>query len=89
MERACAARTDVHFDWAPIDVTAEDVRISNPSWAQRPDLWRARSMSPVVNPLLAVAPFIETGPGKDSDCAALVARAKLWRAQKASAPPQK
>ena len=32
----------------------------------------------LVNPLLALAPFIETGPGKDSDCAALLARAKDW-----------
>jgi uncharacterized protein involved in outer membrane biogenesis len=27
-----------------------------------------------VNPLLALIPFIETGPGKDSDCAALVSQ---------------
>ena len=33
----------------------------------------------LVNPLLALAPFIETGPGKDSDCAGLMARAKTWR----------
>jgi uncharacterized protein involved in outer membrane biogenesis len=29
-----------------------------------------------VNPLLALLPFIETGPGKDSDCGALLAHAK-------------
>jgi uncharacterized protein involved in outer membrane biogenesis len=29
-----------------------------------------------VNPLAALLPLIETGPGKDSDCASLVARAK-------------
>lgn len=38
----------------------------------------------LVNPLLAVASFIETGPGKDSDCAALLARAKAWRAENTS-----
>lgn len=33
------------------------------------------------NPLLALAAFIETGPGRDSDCARLVAEAKSgWRA---------
>jgi len=26
-----------------------------------------------LNPLLALLPFIETGPGKDSDCGALLA----------------
>ncbi len=29
-----------------------------------------------INPLAALLPLIETGPGKDSDCAALIARAK-------------
>jgi len=32
----------------------------------------------LVNPLLALVPFIETGPGKESDCAGLLARAKDW-----------
>jgi len=32
----------------------------------------------LVNPLLALLPFIETGPGKDSDCARMVARARDW-----------
>ena len=32
----------------------------------------------LVNPLLALAPFIESGPGKDSDCAGLLARARDW-----------
>jgi len=32
----------------------------------------------LVNPLLALAPFIETGPGRDSDCAQLLAQAKTW-----------
>jgi hypothetical protein len=32
----------------------------------------------LVNPLLALAAFIETGPGADSDCARLVAEAKRW-----------
>jgi hypothetical protein len=32
----------------------------------------------LVNPLLALAPFIESGPGKDSDCAGLLARARNW-----------
>ena len=30
----------------------------------------------IVNPLLAVLPFIETGPGEDSDCAQLMQRVK-------------
>ena len=30
----------------------------------------------VANPLLALLPFIETGPGKDSDCGALLGRVK-------------
>jgi uncharacterized protein involved in outer membrane biogenesis len=30
----------------------------------------------LVNPLLALVPLIETGPGKDSDCGALAARAR-------------
>ena len=35
----------------------------------------------VANPLLALLPFIETGPGKDSDCAALVAQVNQKIAQ--------
>jgi hypothetical protein len=42
----------------------------------------------LVNPLLALAPFIETGPGKDSDCAGLVARARSWRDRRTPAPAQ-
>ena len=29
-----------------------------------------------LNPLLAFIPFVETGPGKDSDCAQLLAQVK-------------
>ncbi len=32
----------------------------------------------LVNPLLALLPFIETGPGEDSDCARMVAGARDW-----------
>jgi hypothetical protein len=32
----------------------------------------------LVNPLLALASFIETGPGEDSDCARLLGQAKTW-----------
>jgi uncharacterized protein involved in outer membrane biogenesis len=39
----------------------------------------------LVNPLLALVPFIETGPGKESDCAGLLARAKDW-SQRQSEP---
>ena len=39
----------------------------------------------LINPLLALAAFIETGPGQDSECGRLVAAAKEWRA-KAPAP---
>jgi uncharacterized protein involved in outer membrane biogenesis len=35
----------------------------------------------LVQPLLALAPFIETGPGRDSDCAGLLERAKTWSQQ--------
>jgi uncharacterized protein involved in outer membrane biogenesis len=35
-----------------------------------------------INPLLALLPFIETGPGKDSDCAALLSHAKTQGAVK-------
>jgi hypothetical protein len=38
----------------------------------------------LVNPLLALLPFIETGPGKDSDCAQLVGAARDW----SRPPPQ-
>jgi uncharacterized protein involved in outer membrane biogenesis len=32
-----------------------------------------------VNPLLALAPLIETGPGKESSCGELIAQARGWR----------
>jgi uncharacterized protein involved in outer membrane biogenesis len=32
----------------------------------------------LVNPLLALAPLIETGPGRDSDCAGLLQQARGW-----------
>ena len=35
-----------------------------------------------VNPLLALLPFIETGPGKDSDCAKLLAQVRAKGAVK-------
>lgn len=31
----------------------------------------------LINPLLALLPFIETGPGRDSDCAAVMSRLKV------------
>jgi uncharacterized protein involved in outer membrane biogenesis len=34
----------------------------------------AAALLAAVNPLLAIIPFIETGPGKDTNCGALVAR---------------
>jgi uncharacterized protein involved in outer membrane biogenesis len=34
-----------------------------------------------VNPLLALVPFVETGPGRDSDCARLLENARTWREQ--------
>jgi uncharacterized protein involved in outer membrane biogenesis len=45
----------------------------------------------LVNPLLALAPFIETGPGRDSDCADLLSRAQAWsrgHAGRAAAKPR-
>jgi uncharacterized protein involved in outer membrane biogenesis len=33
----------------------------------------------MVNPLLALASFVEPGPGKDSDCANLISRSQAWR----------
>lgn len=50
----------------------------------RPDatLLAAKGLGAVLlgtlNPLLALAPLIETGPGKDSDCARLLADARTW-----------
>jgi uncharacterized protein involved in outer membrane biogenesis len=41
----------------------------------------------LVNPLLALLPFIETGPGKDSDCARLVAAARDWSRSAAARTP--
>lgn len=37
----------------------------------------AAALLAAVNPLLALAPFIETGPGKDSDCAQLANEVRL------------
>lgn len=37
----------------------------------------------LVNPVLALAPMIETGPGKDSDCARALGDAKGWARAKA------
>jgi hypothetical protein len=35
-----------------------------------------------INPVLALLPFIETGPGKDSDCGKLIAQANAKGAVK-------
>ena len=32
----------------------------------------------LINPLLALLPLIDAGPGKDSDCAQLVREARVW-----------
>lgn len=37
----------------------------------------AAALLAAVNPLLALVPFIETGPGKDSDCASLAEQVRL------------
>jgi uncharacterized protein involved in outer membrane biogenesis len=45
-----------------------------------------------INPLLAVIPFVETGPGEDSDCGQLLKRVKsegVKAPAKADAPPSK
>jgi uncharacterized protein involved in outer membrane biogenesis len=56
--------------------------LRNPQVLPDPKVVAARGLTAallaLVNPLLALAPFIETGPGDDSDCAALLARAKDW-----------
>jgi uncharacterized protein involved in outer membrane biogenesis len=44
----------------------------------------AAALLGAVNPVLALLPFIETGPGKDSDCASLVAQARSKGAVKKS-----
>ena len=44
----------------------------------------AAALLAAVNPVLALIPFIETGPGKDSDCAKLVAQARSKGAVKKS-----
>jgi AsmA protein len=50
----------------------------------------ARAVSAVVlgavNPLLALIPLIDAGPGQDSDCAQLVRDARAWPRAKATAP---
>lgn len=33
----------------------------------------------LINPVLAVVPLIETGPGKDSSCSDLIAQAQGWK----------
>ena len=64
--------------------TALQVRgpLRNPSVVPDAKGLAARGVTAVllglVNPLLALLPFIETGPGKESDCAGLLARAKDW-----------
>lgn len=40
----------------------------------------AAALLAVVNPLLALVPFIETGPGKDSDCGKLAQQVRLHAA---------
>jgi len=40
----------------------------------------AAALLAAVNPLLALAPFIETGPGKDSDCGKLAGQVRLHAA---------
>ena len=42
----------------------------------------------LINPLLALAAFIETGPGQDSECGRLVAAAKDWRAKTPAPAPR-
>jgi AsmA family protein len=42
-----------------------------------------------VNPLLAVIPFIETGPGEDTDCGHLMQQVKTSNTKGAGAPPAK
>jgi uncharacterized protein involved in outer membrane biogenesis len=43
----------------------------------------------LVNPVLAVVPLIETGPGKDSTCAELVGAARGWRSIQAASETDK
>jgi AsmA protein len=43
----------------------------------------------VVNPLLALIPLIETGPGLDSDCGKMIQEARQAQKQPASAQPKK
>jgi hypothetical protein len=42
----------------------------------------------LVNPLLALAPFIETGPGRDSDCAGLLEAANDGSPRNAGRAPR-
>jgi AsmA protein len=41
----------------------------------------------LVNPLLALIPLIDAGPGKDSDCAQLVRDARAWPHSEKTKPP--
>jgi len=62
--------------------------LRNPQVRPDPKALAARGVTAavlaLVNPLLALAPFIETGPGRDSDCAQLLAQAKTWAKPPAS-----
>ena len=40
-----------------------------------------------INPLLALIPLIDAGPGKDSDCAQLVRDARAWSRPETARPP--
>jgi hypothetical protein len=42
----------------------------------------AAALLAAVNPVLAIIPFIETGPGEDTNCSALMAHAKAKGAVK-------
>jgi AsmA protein len=39
-----------------------------------------------INPLLALIPLIDAGPGKDSDCAQLVRDARAWSRPETARP---
>jgi uncharacterized protein involved in outer membrane biogenesis len=42
-----------------------------------------------INPLLALIPLIDAGPGQDSDCAQLVRDARAWPRGDSTTPPRR
>jgi AsmA protein len=73
---------------APLHVSgtfsSPEIRLDKPMVSLRAG---SAALLALVNPLAALLPLIETGPGKDSDCAGLMAA--LARAAASGSPPSR